>query len=93
MTIDQTPTYGRATIDPADDIIAGSMGTWTITYTVGYHGMDDSARILIARRLASNSTAKRNPGPFSLTPSVQRKPAETAPARWFTCRMKCRPPM
>ena len=54
MTTEEIPTYGRATIDPADDVIAGSMGTWTITYTVGYHGMDDSARILIARRLASN---------------------------------------
>jgi hypothetical protein len=54
MPDSRIPTYGRATIDPADDIIAGSTGTWTITYTVGYHGMDDSARILIARRLASN---------------------------------------
>jgi hypothetical protein len=50
----RVPTLGRATIDPAGDVVAGSYGTWTVTYTVGYHGMDDSARILIARRLASN---------------------------------------
>ncbi len=54
MTTEEIPTYGRATIDPAGDVVAGTIGTWTITYTVGYHGMDDSARILIARRLASN---------------------------------------
>ncbi|HIQ06539.1 MAG TPA: DUF3604 domain-containing protein [Anaerolineae bacterium] len=48
------PTYGRATITPADDVIAGSYGTWTITLTVGWHGIDDGGRVLIARRLASN---------------------------------------
>lgn len=55
MTAETTiPTYGRAVIEPAGEVIAGSMGTWTLSYTVGYHGLDDSARILIARRLASN---------------------------------------
>jgi hypothetical protein len=54
MVTEKIPTYGHATIDPAGSVIAGSIGTWTVTYTVGYHGMDDSARLLIARRLASN---------------------------------------
>ena len=55
MAVDvEVPTYGWATIEPDGEVIAGSMGTWTLSYTVGYHGMDDSARILIARRLASN---------------------------------------
>jgi len=48
------PTYGRATITPADDVIAGSYGTWTLTLTIGRHGIDDGGRVLIARRLASN---------------------------------------
>lgn len=48
------PSYGQVTIRPADDVIAGSYGTWTVTITVGRHGIDDGGRVLIARRLASN---------------------------------------
>jgi hypothetical protein len=46
--------FGRAVISPTDDVIAGSLGTWTITLTVGHHGIDDGGRVLIARRLVSN---------------------------------------
>ena len=49
-----TPTYGQATITPADDVIAGSYGTWTVALTVGHHGIDDGGRVLIARWLVSN---------------------------------------
>ena len=47
-------TYGRATIDPTDDVVAGSFGTWTVTLTVGHHGIDDGGRVLIARFGACN---------------------------------------
>lgn len=46
--------FGRAVISPTNDVIAGSLGTWTITLTVGHHGIDDGGRVLIARRLVSN---------------------------------------
>jgi hypothetical protein len=48
------PVYGRATISSADDVVAGSYGTWTVSLTVGHHGIDDGGRVLIARRLVSN---------------------------------------
>jgi len=46
--------FGRAVISPTDDVIAGSLGSWTVTLTVGHHGIDDGGRVLIARRLVSN---------------------------------------
>ena len=51
---DPIPVYGRAVVSPAGDVVAGSYGTWRLTLTVGKHGIDDSGRILIARRMAAN---------------------------------------
>ena len=31
--------YGYATIEPSGDVVAGSYGTWTLTYTVGSRGI------------------------------------------------------
>ncbi|MBM81201.1 MAG: hypothetical protein CMJ78_11490 [Planctomycetaceae bacterium] len=39
--------YGEATLDPSGPIIAGSVGTWRLTYTVGEHGLATAARIRI----------------------------------------------
>ena len=51
MTIDDHKTiYGHATISPEDDVIAGSYGTWTLTITIGKHGIDDGGHIKIAWR-------------------------------------------
>ena len=50
----QIPTYGRVEITPAGEVVAGSFGTWTITLTVGLHGIDDRGRVLIARRMTDN---------------------------------------
>ena len=33
--------YGYATIHPQDDVACGTYGTWTITFTVGKHGIDN----------------------------------------------------
>lgn len=53
-TTEAVPTYGRADIDPAGEVVAGTCGTWRLALTVGRHGIDDSGRILIARRMAAN---------------------------------------
>ena len=45
---------GWAKIEPTDDVIAGSMGTWKITYHVGQLGIDDGGSIRIARRSVSD---------------------------------------
>jgi len=45
---------GQAKIEPTDDVIAGSMGTWKITFHVGQLGIDDGGSIRIARRSVSD---------------------------------------
>ena len=45
---------GRAWITPAEPVVAGALGTWTITYEVGAYGYDERARIKIASRFASD---------------------------------------
>ncbi len=39
--------YGYATIDPEGEFVAGSWGTWTLTYHVGRLGIDDGGRIFV----------------------------------------------
>lgn len=46
--------FGHATLTPGDDVAAGAYGTWTLSYTIGDHGVDDLGTILVARRLASD---------------------------------------
>ena len=45
---------GTATISPSTVIIAGSIGTWTMTLTVGSLGIDEGGTIKIAHRFASD---------------------------------------
>jgi hypothetical protein len=55
MPINTDPHYvGRASITPAEPIVAGQLGTWTITYEVGAYGYDEFARLKIASRFASD---------------------------------------
>jgi hypothetical protein len=55
MPINTDPEFiGRAWITPADDVVAGHTGTWTITYEVGAYGYDERARLKIATRFASD---------------------------------------
>src|SRR5499426_2196308 len=55
MPINTDPRYvGRAWITPADPVVAGQLGTWTITYEVGAYGYDEFARLKIASRFASD---------------------------------------
>lgn len=46
--------YGSASLTPTDDVVAGSFGTWRITYTVGEIGMDDGSRLKIATNVSSD---------------------------------------
>ena len=55
MPINTDPRYvGRASISPAGPVVAGQLGTWTITYEVGAYGYDEFARLKIASRFASD---------------------------------------
>ena len=55
MPINTDPRYvARASMTPADSVVAGQLGTWTITYEVGAYGYDEFARLKIASRFASD---------------------------------------
>ena len=46
---------GTATIQPAGAFPVSHTGTWTVTYTVGFFGIDDGGSIIITRRSRSPS--------------------------------------
>src|ERR1041384_6837289 len=55
MSINTDPQFiGRATITPETDVVAGQVGSWTITYEVGAYGYDERARLKLASRFASD---------------------------------------
>jgi hypothetical protein len=55
MPIKSDPRHiGRAWITPDDPVVAGQLGTWTVTYEVGAYGYDERARLKIAWRFASD---------------------------------------
>jgi hypothetical protein len=55
MPIKSDPRHvGRAWISPDGPVVAGQLGTWTITYEVGAYGYDERARLKIAWRFASD---------------------------------------
>jgi hypothetical protein len=55
MPIRSDPHFvGRAWITPDTPVVAGQLGTWTVTYEVGAYGYDERARLKIAWRFASD---------------------------------------
>ncbi|HXH83655.1 MAG TPA: DUF3604 domain-containing protein, partial [Candidatus Tectomicrobia bacterium] len=55
MPIRTEPHFiGRAWITPDTPVVAGQLGTWTLTYEVGAYGYDERARLKIAWRFASD---------------------------------------
>jgi hypothetical protein len=55
MPIRSDPYHaGRAWITPDGPVVAGQLGTWTVTYEVGAYGYDERARLKIAWRFASD---------------------------------------
>ncbi len=55
--------YGRATISPLDDVVAGSFGTWRLTFTAGFHGVDNLGAVIVAWRHASDWEAPQTVDP------------------------------
>ncbi len=53
-SVSKKTLYGWSEIDPDDDVVVGSMGTWRLTYHAGLYGIDDGGTIKIARRFASD---------------------------------------
>ncbi|MCA9716393.1 MAG: DUF3604 domain-containing protein, partial [Myxococcales bacterium] len=45
---------GRVTLSPPGPIVAGAVGQWTLTYTVGSYGVDEGGTIKLARRFAGD---------------------------------------
>src|SRR5258708_19523864 len=45
---------GRASVTPTGDVEAGSFRSFTLTYTAGYFGIDDTGGIKIVHRFASD---------------------------------------
>jgi hypothetical protein len=45
---------GTVTLDPPGSIVAGSVGTWILTYTVGSYGLDEGATLKLSQRFASD---------------------------------------
>jgi hypothetical protein len=54
MTADFKTMYGWAEIEPRHPVVAGSTGTFTLTYHVGRYGIDDGGTVKIAVRFASD---------------------------------------
>lgn len=46
--------YGAVRLEPTLPVVAGSYGSWTITYTAGRYGVDNGGRLKVAMRLASD---------------------------------------
>ncbi|MEM7151511.1 MAG: DUF3604 domain-containing protein [Myxococcota bacterium] len=55
MTDEQTTQrLGRVTLHPEGPVVAGEIGEWTLTYTVGSYGIDEGGTLKIARRFAGD---------------------------------------
>jgi hypothetical protein len=78
--------YGWAEIDPSEPVIAGSTGTWNITYHAGKYGIDDGGVLKIAWRDVSDWQAPQfadpsapayatvtTSGPATLRPAFEKQ--------------------
>ena len=48
--------FGYTKLSSREEICAGNIGSWLITYTAGLHGIDDNGFIIITRRAADDSS-------------------------------------
>ncbi len=46
--------FGHAKLEPAGPVVAGTVGTWKLTYTVGSLGLDDGGTLKVAWRFATD---------------------------------------
>lgn len=90
-----TLRLGTVTLSPDGPVIAGSVGQWTLVYTVGSYGVDEGGTIKLAQRMMSDwetpqfdnptapayTTVKTN-GQAKLRPYYHRKAYDRP---WSTC--------
>lgn len=75
--------YGTATLEPTDEVVAGSYGTWSITYTAGALGIDDGGRIKVAANMSSDWERPQFEDPTADNyASVETSADATVEARW-----------
>ena len=56
MPINTDPQFvGRAWLTPAEPVVAGQLGTWTLSYEVGAYGYDERARLSSRPRTADRA--------------------------------------
>ncbi len=48
------PRLGHVTLHPQGPVVAGTVGEWTLVYTVGAYGIDEGGTIKLARRFAGD---------------------------------------
>jgi len=58
--------YGWAEIEPNEPVVAGSIGTWTLTYHVGNYGMDDGSTIAVAFRTVTDWGTPQTENPLDI---------------------------
>jgi len=46
--------YGTASLEPTDDVVAGSYATWMVTYTAGALGVVDGGQLKVAANMSSD---------------------------------------
>ena len=46
--------YGSASLSPPDPVVAGSYGTWRLTYTAGQYGIDNGGALVVCWRFAAD---------------------------------------
>ena len=63
------PEYGEAEISPRKEVVAGSVGTWTITYTAGAEGPSCTITLTMWRR--KNSMSSRHSRRTTSTNTMQ----------------------
>ncbi|WP_181197818.1 DUF3604 domain-containing protein [Enhygromyxa salina] len=54
MTDLLTHRLGHVSLSPTGPVVAGALGQWTLTYTVGSYGIDEGGTLKLARRFASD---------------------------------------
>lgn len=83
--------YGWAEMDPSGPVVAGSTGTWRITYHAGLYGVDDGGVIKVVWRFVSDWGAPqfRDPAALDYATVTTTGPASLRPA--FEMRRYVRP--
>jgi len=77
--------YGTATLEPSEEIVAGSFGTWTITYTAGALGIDDGGQLKVAANMSSDWGRPQFDDPTADNyATVETSADATVEARWDT---------